>query len=70
MSQNDDRRASDRRQTDDPHFADAERRTGERRQPLGEMSDTALMSAYEQTDGHSVRALELLAEIERRGLDL
>ncbi len=70
MSQDDDRRAPDRRQAYDPDFADDERRIGERRQPLGEMSDTALMSAYEQTDGHSVRALELLAEIGRRGLDL
>ncbi len=70
MSQDDDRRASDRRQTDDPDFAAAERRAGERRQPLGELSETALLCAYEQTDRRSVRALELLAEIERRGLDL
>ncbi|WP_140872752.1 hypothetical protein [Sphingomonas oligophenolica] len=70
MSDNDDRRASDRRQADDPYYSNEDRRVGERRQPVAEMDDAAVLTAYEQTDGEGPRARELLSEIERRGLDL
>ena len=70
MSQDDDRRASDRRQAADPAYPGGERRKGERRQPVGDMADAALCAAYQQTDGAGPRAHVLIAEIERRGLDV
>lgn len=65
-----DRRASDRRKTQDASYDGPERRRGERRLPVAEMTDEALVAAFEQTDGISPRADALLAEILARGLDL
>lgn len=64
----DERRAGDRRQGNDPNYAGPDRRQGERRQPIKDMSDEALTAAFEQTDGEGPRAETLLEEILARGL--
>ena len=37
---------------------------------IAAMSDADLLAAFQRTDGESTEALALLAEIERRNLDL
>ncbi|TPG07497.1 hypothetical protein [Sphingomonas oligophenolica] len=69
MSQDEVRRKADRRQATTSQYGGDDRRIGERRQPVVEMTDAALQSAYRKTGGGGLRALALLAEIERRGLN-
>ncbi len=69
MSQEEVRRKADRREATTSQYGDDDRRIGERRQPVVDMTDAALQSAYRNTDGEGLRALALLAEIARRGLN-
>lgn len=78
MDDND--RKSDRRRSEDSPYEGLERREGNRRstyrvpaaQPTpGSLSDIDLVRAYQRSNGRGSSISEqLLAEIERRGLDL
>jgi|CoawatStandDraft_6_1074263.scaffolds.fasta_scaffold90285_1 hypothetical protein len=66
MSEDDARGKSDRRQAEESCPPGGKPRTGERRQPVADLTDAALRAAYDETNGEGLRTLDLLAEMARR----